>query len=61
MAALAALEEQWGGTIAERMKRRAEKWVPPEKPEKPAAPKQSDKAAAHGEATNPRKPPTKTI
>ena len=61
MAALTALEEQWGGTIADRMRRRAEKWVPPEKPAKPAEPEQSDKAAAEGKASNPRKAPTKTI
>jgi hypothetical protein len=41
------------------MARRAEKWVPPEKPAKPAEPKQADKVAAKGEATNPRKAPTK--
>jgi penicillin-binding protein 2 len=61
MAALTALEEQWGGTITERMARRAEKWVPPEKPAKPAEPKQSDKAAAKDEGANPRKAPTKAI
>jgi penicillin-binding protein 2 len=60
MTALTALETQWGGTISERMKRRAEKWVPPEKPQSPPQPKQSDKAAAAGKASNPRKPPTTT-
>jgi penicillin-binding protein 2 len=53
MAALAALEEQWGGTIGERMQRRAETW----RPSKPAPqPAETPKPAAT--SVNPRKPPT---
>jgi penicillin-binding protein 2 len=53
MAALAALEEQWGGTIAERMKRRADAW----RPSAPPQPAEKPKPAAVTE--NPRLPPTK--
>jgi penicillin-binding protein 2 len=53
LAALAALEEQWGGTIAERMKRRAEAW----RPSAPPQPAEKPKPAATTE--NPRLPPTK--
>ncbi|HEY0413732.1 MAG TPA: penicillin-binding protein 2 [Allosphingosinicella sp.] len=55
MAALAALEEQWGGTIAERMKRRADAWRPPAPPPQPA--EQPRPAAV---TQNPRLPPTRT-
>jgi penicillin-binding protein 2 len=53
LAALAALEEQWGGTIAERMKRRADAW----RPSAPPQPAEKPKPAATTE--NPRLPPTK--
>jgi hypothetical protein len=53
MAALAPLEEQWGGTIAERMQRRADAWRPSKPPEQPA---EKPKPAALTQ--NPRKPPT---
>jgi penicillin-binding protein 2 len=53
LAALAALEEQWGGTIGERMKRRADAW----RPSAPPQPAEKPKPAATAE--NPRLPPTK--
>jgi len=53
MAALTALEEQWGGGIAERMKRRADAWTPSAPPQ----PAEKPKPAATSE--NPRLPPTK--
>jgi penicillin-binding protein 2 len=53
MAALAALEEQWGGTIAERMRRRADAWRPSRPPEQPA-----EKPKPAAVTQNPRKPPT---
>jgi penicillin-binding protein 2 len=53
LAALAALEEQWGGTIGERMKRRADAW----RPSNPPQPAEKPKPAATTE--NPRLPPTK--
>jgi penicillin-binding protein 2 len=53
MAALTALEEQWGGTIAERMQRRADAWRPSKPPEQP---EETPKPAALTQ--NPRKPPT---
>jgi penicillin-binding protein 2 len=46
---LAAMEEQWGGGIAERMKQKADAWSPSRPEEKPKT------AAA---TQNPRKPPT---
>jgi penicillin-binding protein 2 len=55
MAALAALEEEWGGTIAERMQRRADAWRPSKPPEQPEA---KPKPAALTQ--NARKPPTTT-
>jgi penicillin-binding protein 2 len=54
MAALAPLEEQWGGTIAERMQRRADAWRPSKPPEQPA-----EKPRPAAVTQNPRKPPTK--
>jgi penicillin-binding protein 2 len=42
MAALTALEEQWGGTIAERMQRRAAKWDAENPPIPPPAPAAAD-------------------
>jgi penicillin-binding protein 2 len=52
MAALAALEEQWGGGIEERMKRRADAW----KPQAPPQPAEKPKPAAT--SVNTRPPPT---
>ncbi|MEA3037007.1 MAG: penicillin-binding protein 2 [Sphingomonadales bacterium] len=54
MAALTALEEQWGGTLAERMKRRADAWRPSATPPQPA---ETPRPAAITQ--NPRQPPTK--
>jgi penicillin-binding protein 2 len=54
MASLEALEQQWGGTLAERMKRRAEAW----KPSAPPQPAEKPKPAAVTQ--NPRLPPEKT-
>src|SRR3954462_15260628 len=53
MAALAALEEQWGGTIAERMQRRADAWRPSKPPEQP-----EEKPKPAAVTQNTRKPPT---
>jgi penicillin-binding protein 2 len=53
MAALTALEEEWGGTIAERMQRRADAWRPSKPPEQVA-----EKPRPAAVAQNPRKPPT---
>jgi penicillin-binding protein 2 len=53
MAALTALEEQWGGTIAERMKRRADAWRPSKPPVQVA-----EKPRPAIVTQNPRKPPT---
>jgi penicillin-binding protein 2 len=53
MAALTALEEEWGGTIAERMQRRADSWRP-SKPPQPMA----EKPKLAAVAGHPRKPPT---
>ncbi|MEO7178303.1 MAG: penicillin-binding protein 2 [Allosphingosinicella sp.] len=53
MAALAVLEEQWGGTIGERMQRRAEAWRPSKPAEQPA-----EKPKPAATSVNPRKPPT---
>ena len=53
MAALEALEQQWGGTLAERMKRRADAW----RPSAPPQPAEKPKPAAV--SRNPRQPPDK--
>ena len=53
MAALTALEEEWGGTIAERMQRRADAWRPARPPEQP-----EEKPRPAAVTQNPRKPPT---
>jgi penicillin-binding protein 2 len=53
MGVLTALEEQWGGTIAERMKARADRWTPANPPEKPA-----EKPKPAATSVNPRQPPT---
>ncbi|MFL6858918.1 MAG: penicillin-binding protein 2 [Allosphingosinicella sp.] len=55
MAALEALETQWGGTLAERMKRRADAWRPSKPPPEPV-----EKPKPAAETQNPR-PPEKTI
>jgi hypothetical protein len=55
MAALTAIVDLWGGSIAERMQRRADAWRPSRPPEKP---EETPKAAALTQ--NPRKPPTRT-
>ncbi|MEA3038102.1 MAG: penicillin-binding protein 2, partial [Sphingomonadales bacterium] len=54
MAALAALEEQWGGTLAERMKRRADAWRPSAPPPRPV-----EKPRPAAVTQNPRLPPAK--
>jgi penicillin-binding protein 2 len=54
MAVLAPLEEEWGGTIAERMQRRADAWRPSKPPDQP-----EEKPKAAAATQNPRKPPTK--
>ena len=53
MAALAPLEEEWGGTIAERMQRRADAWRPSRPPDQVA-----EKPKPAAVTQNPRKPPT---
>ncbi|HEX2762867.1 MAG TPA: penicillin-binding protein 2 [Allosphingosinicella sp.] len=53
MAALAPLEEEWGGAIAERMQRRADAW----RPSKPPA-QAAEKPKPATLTQNPRKPPT---
>jgi penicillin-binding protein 2 len=54
MAALTALEEQWGGTLAERMKRRADAWRPSAPPPQPV-----EKPKPAATTQNPRQPATK--
>src|SRR5205085_7028057 len=53
MAALTALEEQWGGGIEERMKRRADAWKPEAQPQPAEKPKPATSSV------NPRQPTTK--
>lgn len=53
LAVLAPLEEEWGGTIAERMQRRADAWRPAKPPEQVA-----EKPKPAAVTQNPRKPPT---
>lgn len=53
MAALAPLEEEWGGAIAERMQRRADAWRPSKAPARAA-----EKPKPATLTQNPRKPPT---
>lgn len=53
MAALAPLEEEWGGAIAERMQLRADAW----RPSKPPA-QAAEKPKPATLTQNPRKPPT---
>jgi hypothetical protein len=51
---LLKLEEEWGGTIAQRMQARADRWTPSEPAEQPA-----EKPKPAKTSVNPRQPPTK--
>jgi penicillin-binding protein 2 len=53
MASLAALEEQWGGTLEERIKRRSDAWLAANAKAKPAATPPSPSAATAENVTKP--------